>query len=63
MYFTDTDIQKFLKVELQLIKTQQEGNLFTITLNRAEKRNAFQPFGEALPRASPWTSRNPVKRD
>ena len=43
MFYTESDIQKFHSVELQLIKTQQDGNLFTITLNRAEKRNAFTP--------------------
>jgi len=43
MFFSETDIQKFPEVEFQLIKTQQEGNLFTITLNRTEKRNAFTP--------------------
>ena len=43
MFYTKSDIQKYTKVEFQLIKTQQEGNLFTITLNRAEKRNAFTP--------------------
>jgi enoyl-CoA hydratase/carnithine racemase len=43
MFYTKSDIQKFPAVEFLLIKTQQEGNLFTITLNRAEKRNAFTP--------------------
>lgn len=43
MFYTESDIQKFHSVEFQLIKTQQDGNLFTITLNRAEKRNAFTP--------------------
>lgn len=43
MFFTESDIQNYSKVEFQLIKTQQEGNLFTITLNRPEKRNAFTP--------------------
>ncbi len=43
MFYTKSDIQKYTEVEFLLIKTQQEGNLFTITLNRAEKRNAFTP--------------------
>lgn len=43
MFYTDSDIQQFHSVEFQLIKTQQEGNLFKVTLNRAEKRNAFTP--------------------
>lgn len=43
MFFTESDIQKYSKVEFQLIKTKQTGNLFIITLNRAEKRNAFTP--------------------
>ena len=43
MFYTDSDIQQFHSVEFQLIKTKQEGNLFKITLNRAEKRNAFTP--------------------
>ncbi|MDZ7898603.1 MAG: enoyl-CoA hydratase-related protein [Arcicella sp.] len=43
MFFTKSDIQEFPEVKFVLIKTQQEGNLFTITLNRAEKRNAFTP--------------------
>ena len=43
MFFTETDIQKYSAVSFQLIKTKQEGHLFTITLNRPEKRNAFTP--------------------
>jgi enoyl-CoA hydratase/carnithine racemase len=43
MFFTESDIQNYSKVEFQLIKTKQECNLFTITLNRPEKRNAFTP--------------------
>lgn len=43
MFFTESDIQNYSKVSFQLIKTEQEGKLFTITLNRAEKRNAFTP--------------------
>ncbi|MER0438641.1 enoyl-CoA hydratase-related protein [Emticicia sp. W12TSBA100-4] len=43
MFFKLSDIQKFHSVEFQLIKAQQNDNLFTITLNRAEKRNAFTP--------------------
>lgn len=43
MFFTESDIKNYSKVSFQLIKTEQEGKLFTITLNRAEKRNAFTP--------------------
>lgn len=43
MFFTESDINNYAKVEFLLIKTQQEGNLFTIRLNRPEKRNAFTP--------------------
>ncbi len=43
MFFTEYDIQQYPKAKFQLIKTEQEGNLFTITLNRPEKRNAFTP--------------------
>lgn len=43
MYFTETDIASFPDVELKLIKTELRGNLFVITLNRPEKRNAFTP--------------------
>ncbi|WP_394991896.1 enoyl-CoA hydratase/isomerase family protein [Emticicia sp.] len=43
MFFLNSDTEKYPKVEFQLIKTKQEGKLFTITLNRPEKRNAFTP--------------------
>lgn len=43
MFFTESDIQNYSKVTFQLIKIKHEGHLFTITLNRAEKRNAFTP--------------------
>jgi len=43
MYFTENDIASFADVELKLIKTEIKGNLFIITLNRPEKRNAFTP--------------------
>ncbi len=43
MFFTESDIHNYSKVEFQLINTKQEDNLFTITLNRPEKRNAFTP--------------------
>ncbi|HEY1056970.1 MAG TPA: enoyl-CoA hydratase/isomerase family protein, partial [Emticicia sp.] len=43
MYFTENDIAAFPNVELGLIKTGLKQNLFTIQLNRPEKRNAFTP--------------------
>ena len=43
MFFSKSATKNYPKVEFQLIKTKQEGNLFTITLNRPEKRNAFTP--------------------
>jgi enoyl-CoA hydratase/carnithine racemase len=43
MFFTVSDIQKYPEVTFRLIKVKQEGHVFTITLNRPEKRNAFTP--------------------
>jgi methylglutaconyl-CoA hydratase len=43
MFYSKSDIEAYNKVDFQLIKAQQEGHLFTITLNRPEKRNAFTP--------------------
>lgn len=43
MYFTENDITSFPNIELKLIKTELKQNLFVITLNRPEKRNAFTP--------------------
>ncbi len=43
MFFTESDIKNYSKVTFHLIKTKHDGHLFTITLNRAEKRNAFTP--------------------
>ena len=43
MYFSVTDIDQFPKVEFKFIKTKLEQQLFTITLSRSEKRNAFTP--------------------
>lgn len=43
MFFTESDIQKFTEVVFSLIKVKQEGHVFTITLNRPEKKNAFTP--------------------
>lgn len=44
MFFTEKDIQKYAKVVFSLIKVKQEAHVFTITLNRPEKRNAFTPI-------------------
>jgi enoyl-CoA hydratase/carnithine racemase len=41
--FSQTDIDKFTSVTFNFIKTQQTDHLFTITLDRPEKRNAFTP--------------------
>lgn len=44
MFFLDKDLANFSNVVFKLIETKQEGNVFTITLNRPEKRNAFTPL-------------------
>jgi methylglutaconyl-CoA hydratase len=43
MFFTESDIQQYSNVQFKLIKTEQNGHLFSIILNRPEKRNAFTP--------------------
>ncbi|MBA4853533.1 enoyl-CoA hydratase/isomerase family protein [Emticicia sp. BO119] len=43
MYFSENDIASFPNVVFKLIKTEIRQNLFVITLNRPEKRNAFTP--------------------
>lgn len=43
MYFTESDIVTFPEIDLKLIKTELRQNVFVITLNRPEKRNAFTP--------------------
>jgi len=43
MFFSETDIAQFPDSQLKLIKTVQKDKVFTITLNRPEKRNAFTP--------------------
>lgn len=43
MYFTESNIDAFTATELKLIKTELRQNVFVITLNRPEKRNAFTP--------------------
>ncbi len=43
MFYTPEDLSKFAKTNFQFIKTKHEDNLFIITLNRPEKRNAFTP--------------------
>ncbi|MGV3603411.1 MAG: enoyl-CoA hydratase/isomerase family protein [Dyadobacter fermentans] len=42
-FYTEEDIQAFDNVRFLHIKTAKAGHLFTITLARAEKRNAFTP--------------------
>ena len=43
MFYSITDIEKFSRVAFNFIKTEQEGQVFWVTLNRPEKRNAFSP--------------------
>ncbi|WP_337040825.1 enoyl-CoA hydratase/isomerase family protein [Emticicia sp. 17c] len=43
MYFTEIAIASFDNVSFKFIKTSLNGNVFRITLNRPEKRNAFTP--------------------
>lgn len=42
-FYTEEDIQTFDSVRFLHIKTAKAGHLFTITLARSEKRNAFTP--------------------
>jgi len=42
-FYTEEDIKAFDKVRFLHIKTAKAGHLFTITLSRPEKRNAFTP--------------------
>lgn len=42
-FYTEEDIQAFDNVRFLHIKTARAGHLFTITLARSEKRNAFTP--------------------
>lgn len=42
-FYTEEDIQAFDHVRFLHIKTAKAGHLFTITLSRPEKRNAFTP--------------------
>lgn len=42
-FYTREDIESFENVEFLFIKTALNGNIFRITLNRPEKRNAFTP--------------------
>jgi methylglutaconyl-CoA hydratase len=41
LFFKEEDIEKFDAVQFLYIKTSLKGNIFEITLNRPEKRNAF----------------------
>jgi methylglutaconyl-CoA hydratase len=42
-FYTEEDVQKFSTVQFLYIKTSLSGHIFTITLSRPEKRNAFTP--------------------
>ena len=42
-FYSEEDIQAFPNVRFLYIKTTLTGHIFTITLNRPEKRNAFTP--------------------
>jgi enoyl-CoA hydratase/carnithine racemase len=43
MFYLSESISRFSETEFNFIKTQRENNLFSITLNRPAKRNAFTP--------------------
>jgi enoyl-CoA hydratase/carnithine racemase len=43
VFYLLEDLSKFPKVSFQFIKTEQKDRVFTIRLNRPEKRNAFTP--------------------
>lgn len=43
MFFSQTATDRFGDINLKFILTETDGHLFTITLNRPEKRNAFTP--------------------
>lgn len=43
MFYSPQDLTKFNEVSFKYLKTTHDGNSFTITLNRPEKRNAFTP--------------------
>lgn len=43
LFFKEEDVTKFDTVQFLYIKTSLKGNVFEITLNRPEKRNAFTP--------------------
>jgi methylglutaconyl-CoA hydratase len=42
-FYTKEDVQKFDSIPFLYIKTSLSGHIFTITLDRPEKRNAFTP--------------------
>lgn len=42
-FYTKEDVQKFESITFLYIKASLSGHIFTITLNRPEKRNAFTP--------------------
>src|SRR5688500_16678310 len=42
-FYTEEDIRTFDNVRFLHIKTAKAGHLFTLTLSRPEKRNAFTP--------------------
>ncbi|MBE9465267.1 enoyl-CoA hydratase/isomerase family protein [Dyadobacter subterraneus] len=43
LFFKEEDVAKFDTIQFLFIKTSLKGNIFEITLNRPEKRNAFTP--------------------
>ena len=43
LFFKEEDVAKFDTVQFLYIKTSLKGNIYEITLNRPEKRNAFTP--------------------
>ncbi|NCD72297.1 enoyl-CoA hydratase/isomerase family protein [Mucilaginibacter agri] len=43
MFYTENDIVEFKNVRFNFIEVTEDNHLFTITLNRPQKRNAFTP--------------------
>lgn len=43
MFYTERDILNFEHVQFNFIEIEEDGHVFSITLNRPQKRNAFTP--------------------
>lgn len=60
MFYLSEDISRFSQVAFQFIKTRQQDHLFTIILNRPEKRNAFtKTMAEEIAFTLEYASSNP----